>query len=54
MRNRCKCEMWQSTVGNHFDGDRGIEANVPMYFGRIIYHCPWCGRLLSKEEEGNE
>lgn len=54
---KCTCKKWQDIVGDEFSknidpfSSRGFS--IPMYFGKIIDFCPWCGcRLTTNTADG--
>ena len=55
---KCNCEKWKNIVGDTFskntDPFSSIGASVPMYFGRRIDYCPWCGRYLISDDGSSD
>ncbi len=51
MKN-CICEGWKDVIGfwkpsNPFNSSK---SSIPMYFGKEIFYCPWCGYKLIEDE----
>lgn len=55
---KCNCEKWKNIVGDTFSKNTNlfssIGASVPMYFGRRIDYCPWCGCHLTNNTAHGE
>lgn len=53
----CDCTAWKWIIGKwetSSDIYNSSKVDTPMYFGKEIYYCPWCGELLKKEGKGNK
>lgn len=55
---KCDCEKWKNIVGDTFSKNTNpfssSEVSVPMYFGRRIDYCPWCGQYLISGDESDD
>ena len=51
---KCNCEKWKNIIGDTFSKNTNpfssSEVSVPMYFGRRIDYCPWCGQYLISDD----
>ena len=48
----CKCEDWVKNIDNLNSGFEFMATHgFSGYTGKIFIYCPWCGKLLEKENE---
>ncbi len=48
----CDCTAWKWIIGKwetSSDVYNSSKIDTPMYFGKEIYYCPWCGERLKNE-----
>jgi len=54
MKIYCNCEDWEYTMP-HWEKEinpfNSSATNIPMYFGKPIYYCPWCGKKLEEKQK---
>lgn len=54
----CTCKKWHDIVGDEFSKNTNPYSSegssVPMYFGRVIDFCPWCGCHLTNAAPDSE